>query len=78
MIILKKWIGKNVFVQLKSGRFYDGKITDVQFLEANPDICLIFMYDRLGKEVIFYSNEVEVLESKNGDKKENKKEKEDW
>ena len=66
MSIFKTWIGKNVFVQLKSGRIYNGVITVVEPLEANPDIFLVSMEDIFGKEVMFYSIEMDVIETKNG------------
>lgn len=64
MIILKKFIGKNVFIQLKSGRFYDGKIITIQPVDSNPDICIIELIDKFGKEIVFYNTEVEVFETK--------------
>lgn len=52
----KEWKGKRVFVQLKSGGFYSGKIVDVD--EApNPSVFLTIL-DKFGNKVTFLNIEI--------------------
>jgi len=53
----KKWIGKNVFVQLRSGGFYTGKIIEVDDTSSNQLVWLV-MLDKFGKEVQFVHSEI--------------------
>lgn len=52
----KDWIGKNVFVQLKSGGKYSGKIVDIDN-SSNP-IIFINLVDKFGNRVSFVTSEI--------------------
>jgi hypothetical protein len=47
----KEWIGKRIFVQLRSGSIYSGKVIDV-------DGDFFTMIDKFGEKVVFVVNEI--------------------
>ena len=51
----KEWIGKCIFVQLKSGAVYSGKVIDV---EDRGAICFICITDKYGDKVCFANSEI--------------------
>ena len=55
----KYWIGKKVYVILKSGRIYQGKIIEVE--DRNP-LLFLTMIDKLGSRVTFLNSEIDVLQ----------------
>lgn len=59
MDILKSYEGKQVFIKLKNGRSYSGKILEVE----NKGSCtLVIISDKFDKKVAFYSTEISVIE----------------
>ena len=61
----KDWIGKNIFVQLKSGGVYSGKVVDVD-ISQNP-LIFITIIDKFGERVTFVNSEiVKIVEEKDG------------
>lgn len=52
----KFWIGKKVFVQLKSGAVYSGKVTDVD--DSSPQMIFFSMIDKFGMKVTFVQSEI--------------------
>lgn len=63
----KDWIGKNVFVQLKSGGVYTGKILDVDDTSSNVLIWII-MLDKFGKKIQFVHSEIiKIVEEERND-----------
>jgi len=52
----KDWIGKKVFVQLKSGAVYSGIVTEVE--DVGDGHIFISMKDKFGKLVIFVVGEI--------------------
>ena len=51
-----KWNGKNVFVQLKSGGRYSGKIIDVDVSDGK--LIWITLIDKFGEKVSFVHVEI--------------------
>jgi hypothetical protein len=49
------WNGKRIFVSLKSGSFYNGKVIDV---EEYKDRVFIVMVDKFGERVIFEVSDI--------------------
>ena len=60
MDALKFYEGKNVFLELKSGRKYSGKVINVD--DSTPPLIWITMIDKFGKQVVFIHSEIEVIE----------------
>jgi len=52
----KEWQGKRIFVQLKSGGVYSGKVIDIDN-SANP-IIFITIIDKFGERVSFVNSEI--------------------
>lgn len=52
----KEWVGKKIFVQLKSGGYYSGVVEYVD--DSNPTFVFIFMTDKYGKKVTFVHSEI--------------------
>jgi len=52
----KKWENKKVFVKLKNGGYYSGKIIEIDF-SLNP-IIFITIIDKYGKNVSFVQSEI--------------------
>ncbi len=52
----KEWNGKKVFVQLKTGAVYSGKIIDVD--EKSPGIVFITLLDKFDMNVMFVVSEI--------------------
>lgn len=55
----KDWIGKKIFVQLKSGGVYSGKIIDID--EAPNPSVFITILDKFGNKVVFINTEIVKL-----------------
>jgi len=55
----KSWIGKEVFVRLKKGDCYNGRITDVD----NSAFPLVFisLVDRYHKDIMFVPEEISKI-----------------
>ncbi|MDD3772709.1 MAG: hypothetical protein PHC38_08650 [Weeksellaceae bacterium] len=52
----KEWLNKKIFVQLKTGSVYSGKVIDV---DVNSDpIIFITIIDKFGNRVSFVSSEI--------------------
>jgi len=49
------WKGKHIFVQLKSGGYYTGKVIDIE--ESSP-IIFFTLIDKFGKKIIFIQSEI--------------------
>ena len=59
------WIGKKIFVKLKSGDFYTGKIIAVD--DSSPPLIFLTIIDKFGKKVIFVQSEIiKIAEEDNG------------
>lgn len=52
----KEWIGKRIFVQLKSGAVYSGSVKEVE--DCGDGIIFISIIDKFGKWVIFVASEI--------------------
>jgi len=52
----KEWLDKYVFVQLKSGGNYSGKIIDVD--ETSMPLIFISMIDKFGEKITFVQSEI--------------------
>ena len=50
----KQWVGKKVFVQLKSGGYYSGQVKGVE--DGSP--CFFEMIDKFGQTVVFVTSEI--------------------
>lgn len=59
MDALKSYEGKQVFIKLKNGRSYSGKVLEI---EIKPNCTLIILLDKYDKKVGFYSTEISVIE----------------
>lgn len=56
----KYYEGKNVFIILKSGRKYSGKIVEVD--NSNPTIIWLVLIDKFGGRILIRHSEIDVLE----------------
>lgn len=56
----KKWIGKKVFIILKSKRQYSGMVINID--NTSPPLVFITIKDKFDKEVTFVQNELEVIQ----------------
>lgn len=59
------WQGKRIFVQLKSGGVYTGKVVEV---ENSGDIVFITMIDKFGERVSFVHSEIIKIVEENESK----------
>ena len=50
------WIGKRIFVQLKSGRVYTGNVLEID--DENRPIIFITILDKFKKRVTFAESEI--------------------
>lgn len=58
-----EWLGKKVFVQLKSGGFYTGKIIEID--DSSNPLIFISIIDKFGDKVTFVHSEiVKIVEEK--------------
>ncbi|HKL24435.1 MAG TPA: hypothetical protein VJ912_03810 [Candidatus Nanoarchaeia archaeon] len=56
------WIGKRIFVQLKSKAVYSGKVIDVDTSsEEKTGLIFITILDKFGKKVMFVNSEISKL-----------------
>ena len=64
----KEWIGKSIFVQLKSGGVYTGKVIDVD--DSSKPLIFFEIIDKFGEKVTFVQSEIiKIVEEKdNGNK----------
>ena len=59
----KYWEGKNVFVQLKSGGYYNGKVLEVE--SSGNGLVFITILDKYGERVSFVNSEIiKIVEEK--------------
>lgn len=58
---LKKFEGKSVFIKLKIGRSYSGKVLEIEN-KGSMLGSFITIKDKFGKRVGFYSTEISVIE----------------
>lgn len=59
----KEWLNKRVFVQLKSGGVYSGKVIDVD--ESSNPLIFITIIDKFGERVMFAHSEIiKIVEEK--------------
>ena len=56
---LKRYEGKQVFIKLKNGRSYSGKVLEV---ETKGTVTLVTIKDKFDRRVGFYSTEIAVIE----------------
>ena len=54
----KEWLGKRIFVELKSGGVYSGKVIDVDISNNNSLIIFISIKDKFGDLVTFAHSEI--------------------
>lgn len=52
----KEWIGKHVFIQLKSGGHYTGDIIDVD--DSSKPLIFITFLDKYNKKITFVQTEI--------------------
>jgi len=55
----KDWINKEIFVKLRSGSVYSGKVIDVD--ETPNYLVFIEILDKFGKKVVFCNSEIEKI-----------------
>lgn len=51
-----EWIGKRIFVQLKTGAVYSGNVIDVDC--KSPPLVFISITDKFGNKVTFVHSEI--------------------
>jgi len=56
----KEWIGKKIFVKLKCGDVYNGKIISID--DENPSIIWITLIDKFDKEITIVHSEIIKIE----------------
>jgi len=59
----KYWNGKYIFVKLKTGAVYSGKVIDVD--DSNKDLVWFTMIDKFGKRVTFVHSEIIKINEEN-------------
>jgi hypothetical protein len=65
-MIWKEWIGKSIFVQLRKGGVYSGKVLDIG---KEGDITFITILDKFNNKVTFSTSEIlKLTEEENGKK----------
>lgn len=52
----KGWIGKQIFLRLKTGKVYSGKVIDVD--DSDHNIIFITINDKFNKKVTFVHSEI--------------------
>lgn len=52
----KYWNGQRIFVQLKSGAVYSGKVIDVD--DSNKESIFLTLIDKFGQRVSFVQTEI--------------------
>jgi len=57
------YLNKRVYVRLKSGRYYTGKVIEVA--DVGNGLIFITLIDKFNSHIVFSSNEIEVLEEEN-------------
>lgn len=58
-----EWLHKTIFVQLKSGGHYNGKVVDVD--ATNEPLIFFSMIDKFGDKVTFVTSEIiKIVEEK--------------
>ena len=62
----KYWDDKNIFVKLKSGAVYSGKVIDVD-VSKNELLIWITLIDKFGKRVTFVHSEIEKIKEEGDD-----------
>ncbi len=62
MMDWKEWIGKTIFVQLKSGSVYSGKVIDV---DGSNDLFFFTIIDKFGERVTFVHSEIIKIKEEN-------------
>jgi small nuclear ribonucleoprotein (snRNP)-like protein len=55
------WMDKKIFLVLKSGRKYEGKVIDVDVTSVVP-LVWITIIDKFGKRVTFVHSEIETIQ----------------
>lgn len=61
----KDWKGKKIFVQLKTGSIYSGKVVDVD--EKSLPLIFITILDKFNERVTFVHSEIiKIKEEKDG------------
>lgn len=53
----RNWIGKHIFVQLKSGGVYTGDVKDVD-ISNSPELIWITITDKFGETITFVHSEI--------------------
>lgn len=53
----KSWVGKTIFVQLKSGGVYNGIVRDVDVSES-PELIWFTITDKFGETITFVHSEI--------------------
>ena len=61
----RDWRGKNVFVQLRTGAVYSGKIIEVDDVSSNA-LTWIVLIDKFGKKVQFIDSEIIKIKEEGG------------
>lgn len=64
----KDYEGKRVFIKLKNGREYSGKVLEIK---DKGNCSIIIILDKFNRRVGFYDSEISVMEEegKNGENK---------
>ena len=52
----KEWNGKTIFVKLKTGAVYTGKVVDVD--DSDKQIVFLTIVDKFGQKVTFVHSEI--------------------
>ena len=59
----KEWIGRNIFVRLKTGKVYSGVVEKVD--DDSKPLIFIYITDKYGNKVMFVHSEIiEIKEEK--------------
>lgn len=69
----KDWLNKSIFVQLKSGGNYSGKVVEVD--DSSKPIIFISIIDKFGDKVVFVHSEIIKIVEEKEFWKDNEKEK---
>lgn len=60
----KEWIGKTIFVKLKSGGVYSGEVIDVD--ESASPIIFLTIRDKFNEKVSFVQSEILKIKEEGG------------
>ena len=61
----EEWMDKNIFVQLKSGGHYTGKVIDVD--KSSLPLIFLTIIDKFNDKVTFVTSEIiKIVEENNG------------